>query len=512
MSARNLKRQQATFTIPGMNEPVTVTLLRDEKTGQAILRAADEGLVKSNIVIENSGMREVRIATAISDVNGHGDETSYDPATGVHEGRLLYRGYNIKELVEKTSYEEVSYLLLKGDLPDKNQLDAFKGELAAKAVLSGDLQDQLTSALRPIKVTNKTDAMDLLSTLVSIMATQESLPVKGEEARYDSTLRTVAVMPTLIGLVNAHMQGKLDEFKFAKAEDFGDKGKDFSYAKLLLSALQRKDITTLDEKQVSALDKYLLMHAEHGNNISSFTARCVSSAETKAAAWRTPLGAMQSLAGNLHGNASNDALSNLKKILHRPEATIEEKVDGYIKQIEEWKAAKKAQGKEYKGPEPTVEGFGHGIYVAKDPRASALQAILRECKDKGLLGDSRLLDVALTLEDKLKDHPDFGRKPGKPLLPNVDFCSGVMLTQYLGIDERLMTSMFTVARTIGWQAHAAEHARDAAKLIRPEAIPLAEERQVIDIDSRTPPTKVEGAAAVAVFPKANKFAEFAKAA
>ena len=485
--------ETGSLTIDG--KAYDIPLLKDPVSGTHILRA---GSAKLPFVVEDSSARAFHIATALSDVDGH-------------NGKLSYRGYDIQPLVNNASYEEVSHLLLMGDLPNKDQLGQFKSDLAKKAVLDDDLQQQLLGTLKAVRITEKTNPMSLMSMLVSIMDAHEQLPVGKQQDRYESTLRTMAVMPTLIGLVNARVKaGDKSErlsYTFPTKEDFGADGKDFSYARLLTSALQQKPVDALDAAQVAAMDKYLILHAEHGSNLSTFTARVVDSGEAKEGGWRITLGAMQSLAGNRHGNASNDALNNLKKILARPEATIPEKVSGYIAQSDANYERFKAGDTQVTPDMYTIEGIGHKIYSAPDPRAGALQSILRECRDG--LKDPQLLDLALELQNQLKDHKRFGAKTPKPLYPNVDFCSGVLLTQYLGIDERLMTSMFAVSRNVGWQAHAAEHARDAKNIVRPEALPLTPPREFIPMDQREVPTEISNVAGKQVFPAANVLAKTA---
>jgi citrate synthase len=468
--------------VPGLDKPILRTYDPNDQKPETLLPFA----------VEDTAIRQAHVATAVS--------TVYDGAKeGDTEGKLLYRGYNVKELVEKTSYEEVSYLLLNGSLPRLSDLGEFKSQLAQKAVLTDEVQTQLKGALKSIKVDEKTNPMSLMSALVAIMDANENLPIKGEENRYQSTLRTLAVMPTLIGLVNAHMHGKLEEFSFPKAEDFGDKGIQFSYAKLLMKSLNPE--MAEDAGKVSALDKYLILHAEHGLNLSTATARIVDSGEAKEGGWRITLGAMQSLAGSRHGNASNDALTNLKNILryNKGQGSIEERVDAYIADVDAAKVAKKDK-KPFLNQldiamDGTVEGLGHKIYKAKDPRASVLQKILADFN-----GNSDLYKVATTLEKKLAAHKDFGRKHetsgGKNIFPNVDFCSGVLLTQYLGVDERLMTSMFAIGRNVGWHAHAAENARHAGNITRPEAIALTPEvTEPIKplVDRTSPPTQMKAA-------------------
>ncbi len=478
--------------------PHSIRFIRDSETGTYILQAghpmtgADgKPMAIPGVSIENTSLRDINITTAVSKVDGE-------------NGKLSYRGYDIQDLVTHTSYEEVSSLLLHGELPNENQLSVFKSRLAEKAVLSTKVQKQLAGVLKAIEIDKDTNPMELMTTLMGVMGSQEQLPIKGEAARYDSSLRTMAVMPTLIGLVNARLQagnnpGKMDNYVFPKKEDFGENGEKFSYAELLLSALQQKPIADLDAKQVEAIDKYLILHAEHGLNLSTLTARVVDSGEAKAGAWRISVGAGQSLAGDRHGNASNEALNNLKSILARPEATIEEKVNGYIAESDEnYRRSKQNPPEQQTAVGCVIPGIGHKIYEAPDPRAAALQGILASSQQR-----SPLLDVALCLQDKLKDHPRFGKRTPKPYFPNVDFCSGVLLTE-LGIDERLMTSMFEVSRNAGWHAQTAESARSVGNIARPEAIVTIEDRPFIPMDARAVPTDVTEARAEQPFPQPTK--------
>lgn len=446
---------------------------------QYILPADQKDL---GVTIEDSPLRAVHVRTGVSDVKGD-------------KGELRYRGITIQELVENGSYEETAYLLLRGQLPNEVELTEFKGALADKAVLTRNQQEQLIGALMAVQVDGKTDAMSLLSLAVSVMNADEKLGMKGEKERYESALRTTAVLPTLIGLVSVRLQAgdqpeKLHDYKFFTISSLTDPRKDFSYAALLTAALTQKDIHELDPKKVRAMEQYLILHAEHGLNLSTTTARAVDSGESSTGAWRTTLGAMQALAGDRHGNASVDALMNLQRINERKEGEIADKVAGYVAEIDAAKKYKAEYGTLAPGMADKVPGFGHAIYTALDPRASTLCRVLETC---GV--NTPLLEVARTLQEVLEKHPSFGAKPHNPIYPNVDFYSGVLLTEYLEVDPRLMTSMFAVGRNVGWHAHAAEGARELGVIVRPEAIATTAERHYLPMEQRTPPTGISAAAA-----------------
>lgn len=454
------------------------TIPLHEFAGKQFVRAAE--LNVGGIGVEDTAIREVFGATSVSEVNGE-------------EGKLFYRGYAIQDLVDNASYEEMVHLLLRGDLPNQQQLAEVKQALAQKAALNEQEQAALMGALKAMPVNDKTDATALMTQAIAVMNSLERLPAEKEAERYDSTLRTVAVMPTLIGLVNARLKAgntpEAMQFTFAKGGDFGAEGENFSMAKLTLAALQNKPMDQLDPKQVGAMDKYLILHAEHSLNLSTSTARMVASGESKMGGWHITIGAIQSLAGNRHGNAANEALENLKEIDKRYTGSVAEKVTAYIQHIEEAKVAAKGTATKSASnwTDGTVPGFGHKIYSAKDPRASALQAVLRSTEQ----GDDAIFAIAMELEKQLAAHPSFGQKQPKPIYPNVDFCSGVMLSQYLEIDPRLMTSMFGVSRNLGWMAHAAEQARNINLIARPEALALTPQRAFVAMEERTPPTQVE---------------------
>jgi len=456
-------------------------------------------------------MRSVEFLTSVSDVRGN-------------KGELDYRGYAIGELVEKAKYEEVIYTLLRGDLPNtKEQLSELKSKLAEAAVLDDDVQKELKNALN-VKITEDTDAMALMNIVVSIMSAHQNHDMKmgtgkaePEKERYETALKTTAIMPTLVGLVNAKLDGKLDEFTFAKKSDFEET--EFSYAKLLLSALTRKPMRELnDETQIKTLDQYLTLHAEHGLNVGTLAAITAGSAETKAGGWRPTLAGMQALAGDLHGAASVDALQNLIAISKRPGGSAQEKVDAYFTEIEEKKAAKEAgTSKE----DAKIPGVGHAVYTQLDPRAIAMKKLLNDIAASGTIKGpgKELIEIAVALEKKVEESKYFGKKEGgdkKPIHPNVDFYSGVLLNSYLGVNERLMTPMFAVARNIGWHAHVAEYKRDHGNtgtvLHRPEAfVPpnennnMGQTRPVESMEERLPPTTVTGVRMEELFPVINSF-------
>ena len=470
--------------------------------GHTIITIGD--LLKQDIEVIDPALQNLRIPTSVSDVQA--------------DGHLYYRGIEIDALAEKSTAEESAYLLLRGDLPNSDQLADFKAKLAEKAVVNDETQKALVNALKAIPVTDKTDMMSLLATSITIMDAQEKLDTSNEEARYDSALRTMAIMPTLVGLINARLKaGEHPQemaYRFHEAKDFGANGDGFSLAKLTLEALHQTTsggqttFDPLDADKIKAMETYLILHQEHGHNLSSLTARIVASAESKAGAWRTVLGGVESLQGNQHGNAAPDAFANIVKISKEFQGTPEEKAKAYFKNITDVKEQRKEQKlngiPEKDLVDAKIPGVGHGIYKeGPDPRAVFLGKYL-----ENLDIDSEYFKIAKKLHELVRESEYFGKsvnkaKNGKTysIMPNVDYYSGILLTQYLDVDKCLLGPLFANGRTVGWETHAMEHKRDVGDLImRPEAVSLAEQREYIPMEDRKTSTQASDAKA---FPLSN---------
>lgn len=493
MDLLKLVKDSVRLALPGGGADVTLPILT--QGNRKIITVGS--LLKQGVEVIDPAMQDFRIPTSVSDVQS--------------DGHLYYRGIKIEDLVEKSSAEESAHLLLRGNLPNPAELEEFKAKLAEKAIINTQTQQALVGAVKALPINEKTDMMSVLATAITVIDSQEKLPTDTEENRYESALRTMAVMPTLVGLVNARLKAgdkpETMNYKFHEAADFGPNGQDFSLAKLTLQALHQEQVggevkfKELDADKIRAMEKYLILHQEHGHNLSSLTARIVASAESKAGSWRIVLGGVESLQGNQHGNAAPDAFANIVNISKNFQGTPEEKAEAYFKTITDVKE-ERARQKAARVPadqlvDAKIPGVGHGIYKeGPDPRAKALGAILDTINV-----DSEYFKIAKRLHQLVGESEHFGKSVNKSatgktysIMPNVDYYSGILLTQYLDVDKRLLGPMFADGRTVGWETHAMEHKRDVGdKIMRPEAVALAEQRDYTEMADRMPSTSVSGA-------------------
>ena len=326
-------------------------------------------------------------------------------------GRLLYRGYDIRDLVARGSYEQVVELLLEGEWP--------AGPLPPPPPPA--LPPGVIAALRALPA--RAAPLDALRTGVSAWGAERPSrwPPSAAEAR-----ELLAALPAILGAFARLRQG-LEPVDLAPAQDLGAAGR-------LLYALHG---ARPDPAAAQALDAYFVATAEHGFNASTFTLRVVISTRSDLAS--AVCAAIGALAGPLHGGAPAGVRSQLAEI-------------GSAERAEAWIRAALARGER-------LMGFGHRVYRTRDPRADALRAVAER-----LAGDAAWLDLARKVEDValrlLAEH-----KPDRPLPTNVEYYAAAVL-QGVGLPPDLWTPAFAVARTAGWCAHALEQAV-AGRLIRP---------------------------------------------
>ncbi len=367
--------------------------------------------------ILNTGLRGVTIAsTKISDVRGK-------------EGKLIYRGYLVKDLAENTCFEEVIHLLLFEKLPDREELAALKQQLAAERHIPPDV----IAALR----TRPKDAlpMDILQAGVSLLANHDP-DIRIEDSR-DATLRMgirlIAKLPTLLAAWERIRKGKQPLDPLADL----DQAANFLY---MMSGQKP------DGELTKFFDTCLVLHAEHSFNASTFAAREIAS--TRAHMYAAVAGAVGSLSGALHGGANTRVMQMLMKI-GSPEA-----IDDYIKnQLESG---------------GLIMGLGHAVYKVDDPRALILAPMSKKMGER--TGENKWYEMSALLEKKAK--AAFKERKNMDIFVNVDFYSA-SLYYSMGIDMDLFTPLFAISRIAGWAAHVLEEQfADAAPkpmLYRPES-------------------------------------------
>jgi citrate synthase len=335
--------------------------------------------------------------------------------------KLYYRGYAVPELAEKSSFEEVCYLLLQGELPTRDQLADFRERM----LVARQLPSQILAMIA--LVPGKTHPMDMLRSIVSSEAQHDSdVGGNSEEANYRKAIRLLSQVPVIVAAYH----------RLRRGDQPIPPSDDLSLAGNFLYMLTGERPDPYLEK---VFDTCLILHADHGFNASTFTARVV--AATLSDMYSACTAAIGALKGKLHGGANQDVMEMLLSI------------DG-VEGVPEFLESMFAEGKK-------VPGFGHRVYrAAEDPRATSLREILRGLSDK--LGDRSLLDISLAINEYVvKTSTD----KGKPIYPNVDFFSASTY-RLLGLDPSLFTPIFAMARMAGWCAHIGEqHHRN--RLIRP---------------------------------------------
>ena len=337
----------------------------------------------------------------------------------VEQGKLIYRGYDISDLAENATFEEVAHLLLVGHKPSAAELKAFDAKLKAARTLNADALTVLKSAASKPGI----HPMDVLRTVISFLAHVDPLAQDNSpEAELKKSIALTGVIPTIIG----HMQNVID------GRDIVAPDMSLSHAANLLFMMTGKKPTKTAEK---IIDVSLILYAEHDFNASTFTSRVI--AGTLADMHGAVTGAIAALKGPLHGGANEAAMDMIKEV-----GTIEN-VEPFMKNAFATKRK--------------IMGFGHRVYKNGDHRASILHALGRAFAEEEGAEALRWFEVGEKIQNIMNDE--------KNIFPNVDFPCG--LTYFvMGIPVPQYTPIFVAARITGWAAHIMEQ-HENNRLIRP---------------------------------------------
>jgi len=349
-------------------------------------------------------------------------------------GILRYRGYPIEQLAEKSTFIEVSYLLIYGELPNAEQLEDFTTKIQRHTMLHEDLKRFFDGFPR------NAHPMPVLSSAVNALSAyyQDSLDPLDKAQVELSTIRLLAKLPTIAA------------YAYKKSE-----GQPFLYPDNSLSLVENflrmtfgfpAEPYELDPETVRTLDMLLILHADHEQNCSTSTVRLVGSSQANL--FTSISGGINALWGPLHGGANQAVLEMLEKI-----RASGGDVQDFVKKVKNREDGVK------------LMGFGHRVYKNYDPRAR----IVKEQADKilgKLGGDDELLDIAKSLEEvALTDDFFVERK----LYPNVDFYTGVIY-RAMGFPTRMFTVLFALGRLPGWIAHWREMHSEPNKIGRPRQV------------------------------------------
>jgi citrate synthase len=333
------------------------------------------------------------------------------------EGRLIYRGYDINDLADHSTFEETAYLLLHGDLPTRDQLKGFTADLKAMQKLDRVVQRVIRDA--PLNA----NPMDVLRTAVSASVfVDPDRGNNGREAESRKAMRLIAQLPTMVAMFH---RLRNDQKPLSPRRGLS-LAANFLY-------MVSGDVPARDAEH--AFDVGLILHADHELNASTFAARVI--AATLADVHGAVTGAIAALAGPLHGGANTEVMKMLLEI-QTPE------------RAETWIREALVQKRK-------IMGFGHRVYRTEDPRAAHLRRIAEALG--GTAGQPQWSAIQRTIEDVMKRE--------KGLYCNVDFYSASMY-YVMGIPLDLYTPIFAVSRVSGWCAHVLEQHADN-RLIRPRA-------------------------------------------
>ncbi|MFT6369235.1 MAG: citrate synthase [Maribacter sp.] len=396
------------------------------------LRSATNGIITIDPGFKNTGSCESEI-------------TFLDGEKGI----LRYRGYSIEELAEKADFLEVAYLLIFGELPNKEQLEAFHLDIKNESHVDEEMKkilDAFPKSAHP---------MGVLSSLTSalIAFNPASVNVTSKDEMYGAIVRILAKFPVLVSWTLRKKKGL--------PLDYGDDS--LGYVENIHKMMFKKPTQEYKRNKIviDALDKLLILHADHEQNCSTSTVRIVGSSH--AGLFASLSAGISALWGPLHGGANQAVLEMLEAI---------QKDGGDTKKY-------MAKAKDKNDPFRLM-GFGHRVYKNFDPRAKIIKVAAEEVlADLGI--DDPILEIAKGLaKEALEDQYFVDRK----LYPNVDFYSGIIY-RALGIPTEMFTVMFALGRLPGWIAQWREMRLNVEPIGRPRQVYVGENhRPFIELDKR----------------------------
>jgi citrate synthase len=421
--------------------PDTITIT-DDRTGKSLTVPIERGTFPSSALREldpslflydPAFMSTASCASAITLVDGD-------------NGILRYRGYPIEQLAESSSYLEVAYLLIHGELPSQEQYDRWVHDVTVHTYVHEKIKqfiDGFHYDAHPMGVLVGT--VGALSTFYP-----EAKEIFDPDCRMKQVVRLIAKMPTLAAFAHRYSVG----------QPFVYPNNDLDYTTNFLSMMYQVVEPQYAENPVlaRALDILFILHADHEQNCSTTAMRTIGSSQ--ADPYSATAGAAAALYGPLHGGANEAVIHMLKRI-------------GSVDQVPAFvEAVKRGEGR--------LMGFGHRVYKSYDPRARIVKATADRVFE--ITGSNPLLDIALELESVALDDDYF---IGRKLYPNVDFYSG-LIYQAMGFPMEMFTVLFAIPRTAGWLAHWLELLGDnEQKIARPRQKYIGpDEREYVELPKR----------------------------
>jgi len=412
----------------------------------------------------NDGSGVVAGLTNICCVHGYVlDEGEKRPA----EGQLIYRGYDIRDLVEgktkddRYGFEEIAYLLLFGNLPDKEHLEDFQKLVTHYRTLPPYFAEDVLMRCPSANIMNK-----MAQSVLALYTYDKEPENKSMESEMLKAISVIARLPAIMVAAYQVMRRYLHNSSMIMHPINLDE----SLAESILSTL--RDNREYTKEEAKLLDLCLMLHAEHGGgNNSTFTCRCVTSSGTDA--YASYASAISSLKGPRHGGANIKVMEMLD--------CIEKGVKNWEDDGEVADFFRKILRKEENDHSGLIYGMGHAVYTLSDPRAVILKkSAMALAKGTEVEAEFRLLDKIEQMTPQL-----FAEKKGdiKTMCANVDMYSGLVY-KLLGIPTEMYTALFACARMPGWCAHRMEEIENGKRIMRPAYKTLIKNRDYVALDER----------------------------
>ena len=407
----------------GITVADTITII-DDRTGKKVTVPVTDGVFASSALRELDPNLRMYDPAFLSTAACASSITYLDGDAGI----LRYRGYPIEQLAEHSTFLEVAYLLLNGELPTTAELDKWTFDVTHHTMIHENMRKRFVDGFH-----YDAHPMGMFISAVAALGTfyNSAKRIFDEDALNKQILRLVAKVPTIAAMT----------YRFSKGLPFVLPNNSMNYAQNFLNMMYRiGDDYRVDPVLARAMDVLFILHADHEQNCGTTTMRVVASAN--ADPYSSVAAAAAALYGPLHGGANEAVVRMLTEI-----GTVNN-VPAFIKKVKDGDAK--------------LMGFGHRVYKNFDPRATIIKKTAYEVFE--VTGKNPLLDIALELEKvALNDEYFISRK----LYPNVDFYSG-LIYQALGFPVEMFTVLFAIPRTVGWLAHMSELLKDKEqKISRP---------------------------------------------
>jgi citrate synthase len=402
--------------------PDTITIT-DDRTGKTVTVPIEGGVFPSSALRELDPTLYCYDPAYLSTASCRSAITYLDGDAGI----LRYGGYPIEQLAEHSTYLEVAYLLLNGELPNKAQLDQWVFDVTHHTFIHENMRKRFVDGFH-----YDAHPMGMFTSAVAALGTfyEGAKDIDDPDARNRQILRLIAKAPTIAAMC----------YRFSVGLPFNQPNNDLSYPANFLNMMWRIGDYEVDPVLERAMEVLFILHADHEQNCGTTAMRVIGSSQ--ADPYSSAAGAAAALYGPLHGGANEAVVRMLTEI-----GTIDN-VGAFVESV------KAGQGR--------LMGFGHRVYKNYDPRARLVKQAAYDVFE--VTGKNPLLDIALALEETALSDPYF---IDRKLYPNVDFYSG-LIYQAMGFPVEMFTVLFAIPRMSGWLAHWQELLNDPEqKISRP---------------------------------------------